>query len=218
MSAGRSLFCRGVEVIIRGVAALHFGVLLCGATLGSRGRLTAFGVNSLDGVDVAEHAFSGMAGNRNQQPGNRIRVGRIDLGDGLTGNLAAVVVFPSGSGKVMADHRPLLVMKLCVGRFEDPGKMTVRCGLTHVDLRAGRVGDEDKILARWSIEFLGHIGARDGLSAGASSESDKSGEQQQSGYHAQEFTTVLGGRDDRKDDRDRRFLSLAATFAIACRS
>jgi len=192
LSAGRSSFCRRVEVIIGRVAALHFGVLLCGITVGSRGRLAALGVNSLDGVDSAEHPFAGMAGNRNQQPGNRVRVGRIGLGDGLPGNLAAVVAFPCGSGKVMADHRPLLVMKLCVGRFEDPGKMTVRCGLTHVDLRAGSVGNKDNLLARRSIEFLGHVGAGDGLSAGVSSDSDKSGEEQWSRHHAQEFTTVRG--------------------------
>ncbi len=78
----------------------------------------------------------------------------------------------------MADHRPLLVMQFCIGRFQDPAEMTVRCRLTRVDLRAGRVRNEDNLLARRSIEFLGHVGAGDGLSAGVSSESDKSGEQQ----------------------------------------
>jgi hypothetical protein len=109
-------------------------------------------------------------------------------------------------------------MKFCVGSFQDPGEMTVRSGLTHVDLRARRVRNEDNLLTRWSSEFLGHIRAGDGLSAGVSGESDKSGEQQQSGHHAQEFTTLGGACAGRQDDRDRRFLCLAPTFAIACNS
>ena len=208
---------RGVEVVIGRIAALHFCVLLGGRALGGRWRHAPLGVNALDGGDSAEHSFAGMAGHRNQQPGNRIRVWRIGLGDGLTGNLAAVVVLPRGSGKVMADGGSVLVMKFCVGRFQDPGEMTVRCGLAHVDLRARCVREQDNLFARWSVEFLGHIGAGDGLSGGVSSESDKSGEQQQSRHHAQEFITVWEGCAGQKDYGDRRFLSLVPTFAIACK-
>ena len=89
-----------------------------------------------------------------------------------------------------ADRCPLLVIQLCFRSLQSPGELAVRSWQTHVDLRSRRVGLQDNPLAGRSLNFVGHVGARDALPTCQRSDPDHSDHWQQSWYHEQKFNTL----------------------------
>jgi hypothetical protein len=61
---------RRIKIVIGGVAALYFNVLLGGIAVGCEGRQPGMGVNALNAGDTAEHAISGMTSGGHQEPRN----------------------------------------------------------------------------------------------------------------------------------------------------
>ena len=121
------------------------------------------GVKTLDAGDTAEDAFSGMNSGGHKQPGNRIRICRIDPSHRFTCDFTPIVVLPGRAGIVSADDRSLLIMKLCIRSLQGPTVLAVRSRLTGVDLRSRRVNLQNNVLAGGRSNLFRYIWARNSL-------------------------------------------------------
>lgn len=149
---------RGLEeVVVGGVGAFGFGVFVL-SVAAVRGRLAAVRVDALNHVHVAEQAFSVVAYDVDQEPGDGSGIERVDVGGGLAGNFAAVFQLPGGPGGVLADDFVFAIFEFGVGRFEGPGKLAVGAGLAGVDLRSGGVREQGNFLAGGKLDGIGHVG------------------------------------------------------------
>jgi hypothetical protein len=84
---------RGVEKIVGGIR--HAELLIGMRSIATRrGRLAAFGVEALDGGGPQEHAVALVADHLDEQPWNGIGVRRRRVGDGFSGDTAAVIRLP----------------------------------------------------------------------------------------------------------------------------
>jgi len=128
----------GVEVIVGGIGALAFSVQVRGVAA-FRGRFTVVSVDALNGRDVEKQAVSRASNDVDEEPRNGIGIGRVDVGDGLAGDFAAIGQLPTGSGEMAADDFALFIFQFCVGRFERPRELAVGGGLAGVDLRSSGV-------------------------------------------------------------------------------
>ncbi len=117
------------------------------------------GVNALDAGDPAEDALSGMTSGGHEQPGNRIRIGRIDPSYGFPGDFTPIVVLPGRTSIVSADDRSLLIVKISFRSLQGPTVLAVRSLLTGVDLRSRSVNLQDNFLAGRRFNLVGYIGA-----------------------------------------------------------
>ena len=96
-----------------------------------------------------------MSGDRDQKPGDRLGIWRVDLGRHLPGNLAAIVELPRGTAKMLADDLALLIEQLSFWRFQRPYRLAVRVGPADIDLEAGCTRHQNKCFARWRLDGIG---------------------------------------------------------------
>jgi hypothetical protein len=110
----------------------------------SGGGFATFGVEALNGGGAGEYASAVVADDVDEQPGNGVGIWRRNVGDGFTGDAAAVVGLPGGPGEMFAEGLAIFVEELSVGRFQLPEK---RCGpfFTGVDLVALGVELEEEL-------------------------------------------------------------------------
>src|SRR6267378_1756726 len=105
LTAERSLSRRaagllgGEEKIVGGVWCTHFLADVRSVAAGG-GCFAAFGVEALDSCGAGEDAAAFVGDDVDQEPGNRIGVGRRCVGDGCAGHTAAIVGFPGRSGEM----------------------------------------------------------------------------------------------------------------------
>ena len=121
-------------------------------------------VNPLDTGDTVEDAFSGMTSGGHKQPGNRIRIWRIDPSHRFACDFTAIVVLPGRAGIVSANNYSLLIVKLCIRGLQSPTVLAVHSRLTRIDLRSRSVNLQNNVLASWSFNLVGYIGSRNRLS------------------------------------------------------
>ena len=60
--------------------------------------------------------------------------GEIDPSGRFTCDFTPIFVLPRGTGVMSANHRSLLLMKLCFRRLKGPAELLLRALLTDVDL------------------------------------------------------------------------------------
>jgi hypothetical protein len=106
----------GVEEVVGGVGGAGFLAGVGGVAAGG-GRFAAFGVEALDGGGAGEDAGAVMSEDGDEEPRNGIGIGRRSVGDGFAGDAAAIVGFPRGTGKMLAEGFAILVEELGVGSF-----------------------------------------------------------------------------------------------------
>jgi hypothetical protein len=155
----------GVKVIIGGISALALGVDV-GGVAAFCGRFAVVSVHALNGRDVEKQTVSGAADDMDEKPRNRVGIGRVDVGDGFTGDLAAIGQLPTGTGEMAADDFALIIFQFRVGRFERPRELAIGSGLAGVDLRSGRVSEQHDVLAGRSLNRVWNLGRRNHLGAG----------------------------------------------------
>jgi hypothetical protein len=114
------LFARRIEVVIGGIGTFRVAASLGSITLAGCGRLSSACCNPLNTTYVAERAISLMPSCSKKQPGDGIRIGRVAVGNGFTGDGAPVLKFPCGPGIVPPDECSAAVSKLCLRAFKSP--------------------------------------------------------------------------------------------------
>ena len=77
-------------------------------------------------VTCASAPFTGVADDVNQQPGNRIRVQRVDMPNRLSRHFAAVFQFPGRSRGMLSDDLVLAVFQFGVGTLQRPNCACLR--------------------------------------------------------------------------------------------
>lgn len=97
-------------------------------------RLATVSVDTLDRRHTCQQTLSGMADPSQQQPGDGIRIQRVDAGHSLARNFAAIFQLPGRAGGMLTDDLILPIAKLCLGRLERPTEFAVRPGLARIDL------------------------------------------------------------------------------------
>jgi len=133
------------------------------------------GVKPLDAGDTAEDAFSGMTSGGHEQPGNRIRIWRIDPSHRFACDFTPIVVLPGRAGIVSANDCSLLIVKLCIRGLQGPTVLAVRSRLTGVDLRSRSVNLQNNVLAGGRFNLVGCVRARNRLSICECNDSGQNG-------------------------------------------
>src|SRR5258708_9836721 len=143
---------RGVEEVVGGVWNAEFLAEVRSVAAGGR-CFAPFGVQTLDGCYAGKHAAAIVADDVDEEPRNRLSVGRRRVGNGFAGNTAAVVRFPGRSGEMPAEEFAILVEELGVGSFQRPSEFP-GVALAGVDLIALGMDLEKKLLVGGRLELL----------------------------------------------------------------
>src|SRR5262245_45572909 len=91
-----------IEVIVCRISALRLRSGVGGCALSSRRSLATLGIEPLNARHLIQYPVPSMTRHRQQQPGNRPLL-RIDASARLADDLAAVLVLPRGSCRVVPD-------------------------------------------------------------------------------------------------------------------
>ena len=147
-------------------------------------------MNALDATNPAKRTITRMRSNRNEQPRNRIRIGRIDSPHSFPGDFASIIQLPGRPSIMMADNRTPLVMELSLRSLQSPSKLTITPSLTNVNLRASRMHLQNNVLARRRFDCVGHIGPRNVLPARRDSHCNHQYELHEKFIHGEQCTTA----------------------------
>jgi hypothetical protein len=150
----------GVEEVVGGVGGAKFLAGVGGVATGG-GGFAAFGVKALDGGGAGEDAGAVVGEDGDEEPGDGIGVGRGSVGDGFTGDAAAIVGLPGGAGKVFAEGFAVLVEELGVWSLESPCELSA-IGFAGVDLVALGVELEEELFVGGRLELRRHFLRRSG--------------------------------------------------------
>jgi hypothetical protein len=131
------------------------------------GSLASLRVKTLDRSNSSEDAFPAVAHHRYQEPRDGVVVGRRRIGCGFSGDAAAVIRFPCGSGVVLAERLAVLVCELRFRTLQRPGELR-SAFLAGVDLIALGVDLQKKLFVGRRSQFLRHL-----LRAGRKTRSDE---------------------------------------------
>jgi hypothetical protein len=116
-------------------AGLHSNMLFVAA---ATWRFAALRIQALNVKDIAHRAAAFVTNCVQQQPGDRLRLGRRHISRRFTDHAAAVLRLPSGSREVAADNFSATSKQLRIRRFQRPLKPCVS-GFAHIDLVAHAV-------------------------------------------------------------------------------